>query len=226
VPRLASSGTCLLCGASVTKRGVPKHLEICAPAHDLGSADQELVGRFRIAGLGSPVYWLDVEARLSATLSSLDNWLRRTWLECCGHLSMFEIGRVRFLPVGAGTLDPFGRRDSERSMSARIGDAFPHLGTKGTYDYDFGSTTTLSIVLTHSREARLGRSAVRLLTRNNPPVWPCGICGEPASLICAVHERESSPFVCALHERKHTCRDRAFLPVVNSPRMGVCGYAG
>lgn len=117
--RIASTGTCLLCGASVTKRGVQKHLDACAPAHDLASGDQELVGRFRIAGVGSAVYWLDVEARLSATLSSLDNLLRRTWLECCGHLSMFEIGRVRFLPVGAGTLDPFGRRDSERSMSAR-----------------------------------------------------------------------------------------------------------
>ena len=82
-------------------------------------------------------------------------------------------------------------------MSARIGDAFPHVGAKGIYDYDFGSTTTLSVGLMHAREARLGRSAVRLVARNDAPVWPCGICSEAASSICAVHEREDSPFVCA-----------------------------
>jgi hypothetical protein len=190
------------------------------------SAVEEPLGRFRITGLCSAAYWIDVEARLSATLSSLDNLLRRTWLECCGHLSMFEVRPFRYLPVGAGALDPFGRRDFERSMSARIGDAFSSVGTKGTYDYDFGSTTTLSIALTHARDGRLGRSAVRLLARNDAPTWQCGICGEPASLICRAHESDDSPFVCARHQKKHACSERAFLPIVNSPRMGVCAYAG
>jgi hypothetical protein len=139
---------------------------------------------------------------------------------------MFEVRPFRYLPVGAGGLDPFGRRNSERSMAARIGDAFPHVGVKGTYDYDFGSTTTLSIALTHARDGRLGRSAVRVIARNEAPAWPCGVCGEPASRICCAHERDDSPFVCARHEKAHKCREAAFLPVVNSPRMGVCAYSG
>jgi hypothetical protein len=186
----------------------------------------ESVGRFRIGAIGAAEYWLDVEARMSATLSSLDHLLRRTWLECCGHLSMFEVRPFRYLPVGAGSIDPFGRRDSERSMATRTGDAFPFVGTKGTYDYDFGSTTALHIALTHAREGRLGRSAVRLVARNDAPTWPCGVCGKPATLICCTHERDDSPFVCAQHQQKHPCRGAAFLPVVNSPRMGVCAYSG
>jgi hypothetical protein len=186
----------------------------------------EPVARFRIGATGAAEYWLDVEARMSATLSSLDNLLRRTWLECCGHLSMFEIRPFRYLPLGAGSLDPFNRRDSGRSMATRIGDAFAVVGTKGTYEYDFGSTTMLSIALTHARDGRLGRSAVRLLARNDAPTWPCGICGKPATLVCCTHGGDDSPFVCADHQKKHRCREAAFLPVVNSPRMGVCAYEG
>jgi hypothetical protein len=42
----------------------------------------------------------------------------------------------------------------------------------------------------------------------------------------AAHDAAGSPFACAAHESTHPCEDEAFLPVVNSPRMGVCGYAG
>jgi hypothetical protein len=38
---------------------------------------------------------------------------------------------------------------------------------------------------------------------------------------------ESNTFVCARHAAEHTCADEeSFLPVVNSPRMGACGYTG
>lgn len=40
-----------------------------------------------------------------------------------------------------------------------------------------------------------------------------------------------SPFFCDLHaqqhaEERHDAEDYMFLPVVNSPRMGMCGYTG
>jgi len=210
----------------VTRIGASKHLDACAPLHDVASGGVESVGRFRVIAIGAPQYWIDVEARMSATLSSLDNLLRRTWLECCGHLSMFEVRPFRYLPVGVGSLDPFGRREFERAMSTRIGAAFAYVGMKGVYQYDFGSTTGLGLALTAAREGRLGRAAVRIATRNNPPIWPCAVCAQPASLVCCVHETDDSAFVCEQHQRKHACKGRAFLPVVNSPRMGVCGYAG
>jgi hypothetical protein len=69
---------------------------------------------------------------------------------------------------------------------------------------------------------------VRLLARNTPPSWPCAICGELAIKICTFcYTGGGNPFVCRKHVRQHACGETdGFMPVVNSPRMGVCGYAG
>jgi hypothetical protein len=38
---------------------------------------------------------------------------------------------------------------------------------------------------------------------------------------------EADPFVCSDHARDHACgEEESLMPVVNSPRMGVCGYTG
>ena len=47
-----------------------------------------------------------------------------------------------------------------------------------TYAHDFGSTTTLQLDLRGARRGRIGRQAVRLLTRNAPLVWPCAFCAQ------------------------------------------------
>src|SRR5438045_3051287 len=44
-------------------------------------------------------YWLHLEAGPTATLEDLDLYLRRIWLECCGHLSAFQINGVRYAAV-------------------------------------------------------------------------------------------------------------------------------
>lgn len=41
-------------------------------------------------------YWLYLEMPARATLTDLDGFLRDIWLECCGHLSAFDIGTVRY----------------------------------------------------------------------------------------------------------------------------------
>jgi hypothetical protein len=94
------------------------------------------------------------------------------------------------------------------------------------YDYDFGSTTRLTVERTGARVGRIGKHLVRLLVRNDPVPWKCGICTPPATIVCCAHESDDSPFVCDAHEADHECGEESFLPVVNSPRMGVCGYAG
>lgn len=225
MPQRTFKGTCALCAIGVDKRRSSAHHATCAPAHDGATGrDADLV-TLRVTALGAPEYWLDVEAEAGATLSKLDAFLRRIWLECCGHLSMFSVPPFRYSSSG-GTLGMFGRANSERSMSAKIGAVFGRIGQKGTYDYDFGSTTRLTLERTGARLGRIGKRSVRLLVRNDPLPWRCGACGAPATLICSAHESDDSPFVCAAHEATHGCGGEMFLPVVNSPRMGVCGYAG
>jgi len=225
MPPHAFTGTCALCGVRVDKRRTAAHYTSCAPAHDVESVRDADLLMLRVGAVGAPGYWLDVEVETTAALSKLDAFLRRTWLECCGHLSMFTVPPFRY-SSSSGLQGLLGRANTERSMASKIGAVFSHTGQKGTYDYDFGSTTRLTLELRGTRRGRIGKKAVRLLARNAPLLWMCGVCGAPATLICCAHEIGGSPFVCEAHRADHDCGDETFLPVVNSPRMGVCGYAG
>jgi hypothetical protein len=219
-------GTCALCGASVDKRRSAVHCGTCAGAHDVDATRSAHLVTLRIAAVGASEYWLDAEADAGAALSKLDAFLRDIWVDCCGHLSMFSVPPFRYTSSPSGLSGLRGRSNTERSMRTKVGEVFGRTGEKGTYDYDFGSTTRLAIERSGTREGRIGKQAVRLLVQNDPLPWTCSVCSQPATLVCCAHEAESSPFVCAAHENAHPCPDAMFLPVVNSPRMGVCGYTG
>ena len=80
----------------------------------------------------------------------------------------------------------------------------------------------------NEREGCIGREPLRILSRNDPPAWACEVCDEPATQICGMCMYESyNPFYCEDHAEDHDCEEEEMLlPVVNSPRMGMCGYTG
>lgn len=213
-------GRCELCGETVTSRGASRHLAACAPSHEAGGPPHDLL-HLRVVAPGQPGYWLDIEVRADARLTSLDRLLRDRWLECCGHLSSFRVGDVAYwssVEELAGGMDV-------RRMSTPVGKALAGV-KRFTYEYDFGSTTELALEVRGARAGRLERTPARVLAANAPLEWPCAVCGAPASLVCPFClGEEPNPFVCAGHAGRHECDvGEAFLPVVNSPRMGVCGY--
>lgn len=224
-------GTCALCGGVVSRVSAQRHVGECAPAHDMAGGPRQRLVHLRATAPGLPAYWLYVEIKAEAKLEALDAFLRRVWLECCGHLSAFRIGGTQYFSrgyeLGGSAVGMFGRhRPVERSMNARLRDALPSVGEPFDYEYDFGSTTSLQLKVIGERTGHPGRPVVRLLARNTPPVWPCAICGRPATLVCAFCQSdEGTAFVCTKHRRTHACgEDEGFMPVVNSPRTGVCGY--
>jgi hypothetical protein len=223
---LDAPGTCLLCGGEVMHDETLAHLASCAPEHEPATGPLGVIFMLRVTSPELRGYWLDVEMLQDAPLSTLDRLLRDTWLECCGHLSMFASGRAEYHSHKMD-LDERGLgRVPRRTMTARVKDAVDDEGVL-TYEYDFGSTTELSVVVLGHRSGRLGRARARLVARNAAPVWPCGVCGKPATMICYVCRHDGpNPFACAAHARRHVCREpESFMPVVNSPRLGVCGYA-
>ena len=201
-----------------------KHLELCAPKHDLRRGEPSELCLLRVESPGAPMYWIDVEVKGSSPLRRLDDLLRRVWLECCGHMSAFEISGQRY-SVLVDREFRFG--PIERSMSTDVAEVLISSGQRFSYEYDFGSTTHLALRFVSVRTGVIGRSAARLLARNEPPIWPCAACDAPATLICPFCLDERNPFVCGRHAREHPCNEEeSLLPVVNSPRMGVCGYTG
>jgi hypothetical protein len=64
------------------------------------------------------------------------------------------------------------------------------------------------------------------MARNDPPEYLCDLCDKPATQICTMCLYKDEGLLCEAHAKTHKCGDEMFLPVVNSPRVGVCGYSG
>ena len=81
-------GTCAYCGETVTKRGVGKHIEKCSrrlevrQSAEAGSRPVETLWHLRVQDAYDKDFWLDLEMTGSASLNTLDKYLRAIWLEC------------------------------------------------------------------------------------------------------------------------------------------------
>ena len=185
------------------------HLRKCAPDR-LGGKGRlpSQVLLLRVQASGPPMYWLDLAAPATAKLKYVDMRLRHVWLECCSHLSEFYRGRY-----------------DEVSMNARIGDVLGGAQSRLGYVYDFGSSTELTVSRSAVIEAPSPKG-VQIVARNEAPVWPCDVCEQPATAVCTECIYEDRGFLCPAHASEHECGEEMLLPVVNSPRMGVCAYTG
>lgn len=211
----STQGTCYFCKETYSKRGIARHLRAC----DAKEAHEEEVqaqgGRkkklFHIVADGYQAYWLHLEMPADATLGDLDSFLRAIWVECCGHLSAFRINGTSYDSHPGGGWGP------SKSMGVKLGQVLsPKMEFE--YEYDFGSTTHLSIRVLDEHEGWIS-GPVRLMARNEPPEAECVNCGKPATQI-DVYEWEALCDECAEEQAERT------LPLVNSPRTGVCGYTG
>ena len=214
-------GPCMLCKEVINKSQMTRHLKKCVENIDDGNGPSVKMFHLVIEGTHMPMYWLHVEIPGAMTLAHLDSFLRDIWLECCGHLSCFTIDGERYSvhPME----DPmFGPR--EKTMRQKIYNVL-NVGTKFQYEYDYGSTTELKLRVVDVRERQIKQPDITLLARNEPPPWECAKCGKPAT------EIQASGW--GLDEDSLFCDDcvgddeeEGYLPLVNSPRTGVCGYCG
>ena len=97
---------------------------------------------------------------------------------------------------------------------------------KFRHEYDFGTTTELELKVLAEREGLMKRGGLSVVARNEAPVYQCSACKEIATQICSQCVYEGNAFVCDDCAEEHECGEDMLLPVVNSPRMGMCGYTG
>ena len=211
-------GQCMLCKEILNKGQMTRHLKKCVEKSVAGRG--QTMKLFHIIAEGSrlPLYWLHLEVSGAWTLEDLDSFLRDIWLECCGHLSCFTIGGQQY-SVRPMEHALFGLR--EKTMGQKICKVLSP-GTKFKHEYDYGSTTELSLRVIGIREAAVKSPDITLLARNEPPAWECCKCGKPATQIRATGwGLDVDSLFCddCVDDDEEGC-----LPVVNSPRVGVCGY--
>lgn len=99
-------------------------------------------------------------------------------------------------------------------------------GVTAEYVYDFGSSTELLIKFMGRREGKFKGFVPKIMARNLPQDIKCCVCGAPATELCVYCIYDDKGEFCDQHAAEHKCGPEALLPVVNSPRMGVCGYTG
>ncbi len=222
--RQASTGKCHLCGGVFDKSEMTKHLKACREKEcserpsSAKSSRKKDVFHLLVEGRYSPEYWMHIELPADAQLAVLDGFLRDTWLECCGHLSMFSIGDKRYSVAEIEDFD-------DETMEARLGEVLSP-GMKFYHEYDFGSTTHLVLKVISQEERSIKGKAVQILARNEPLEIPCVSCGKPAAQVCAECIYSDAGWLCNTCAAEHKCGEEMLLPVVNSPRVGVCGYTG
>jgi len=220
----ASIGKCHLCGGTFDKSAMTKHLESCGQKEGSKTASggrgarKADVFHLLVEGRHSPEYWMHIELPANARLKALDSFLRDIWLECCGHMSMFTIQDKRYSVVPMEEFD-------DASMEARLSEVLSP-GMKFYHEYDFGSTTLLALKVVSQEQKQVKGKSVTVLARNEPPEIPCVSCGKPATQVCTECIYSDAGWLCDTCAAAHECGEEMLLPVVNSPRVGVCGYTG
>jgi len=217
-----SHGKCQYCGEETAKSGMSRHLAKCEErakvirSANAGRQPEETLWHLRVQDAYAKDFWLDLEMRGSATLEKLDAYLRAIWLECCGHLSKFTAG-------GWGGYDIGKARKADDMFPKEP--ALLHL-------YDFGTTSETEIHVVGSRKGKATtKHPIALMSRNNTPNPPCQDCDKPAVCLCMEclieGDMDENPYLCEEHAEAHPHMNYGEpIALVNSPRLGMCGYEG
>lgn len=213
-PTQKHTGRCILCGESFGKRAIANHFESCFADH----ARELPADGFHLLVEGGGTYWLHLAVPADLTLAKLDGFLRETWVECCGHLSQFTIDGICYSAEGDDELETRGNNLPLKKLL--------NPGTVFGYEYDFGTTTELRLSVVSSVSGSGKMKNVKLLARNDPPDIRCAGCGSPATQVCSECLCQGGGWLCDSCSTEHECGEEMLLPVVNSPRVGMCGYTG
>ncbi len=209
------NGRCYFCNREGTQTILKNHFSKCVPYQKSLEQGENIYYMLRIEDSFNPDYWLFINMKSTSKLSSLDGFLRKIWLECCNHTSQFSFSESGY-PI------PFSRKIDQVFLL----DSDKILKTKLHYKYDFDNPTTLTINPMSIFKSIYHKKNIMLMARNILHEFKCS-CQKQAEFICTKCQYgNKNPFLCKECASTHKCGTEALLPVVNSPRMGICKYDG
>ncbi len=228
--KLKSEGKCHFCGEVKTQRSINTHLRKHLQQMEKDAGVGKKINSYLVY-VRSGEMFLSLWVSADASFTKLDHFLRAIWLECCGHLSSFRDKNGYYKHPASKDAWSFEPDEQEVPMNLALRKVM-EKGKKLDYEYDFGSTTYLSIEVKGEYTIKPAEHEVVLLSRNEPLKMLCHTCQKvPATAICSIENWDSDYLFCEKCAEKHakTCKDfadYARLEVVNSPRMGICAYEG
>lgn len=209
-------GTCKACGRNVASSAMWTHLK----KHVVGTVSGPV---YIIRVYGGPQFWMYLQVPGNHTLYKLDEFLRDTWLECCGHLSMFTINGVEYESTSDDS--DFYRRKA--SMKYPINKVLTEK-TVFRHEYDYGTTTELRLeVKAAGVPPIINKKGIVPVALHDKVRFVCDVCGRDATGVCGFCTifGENS-LLCDDCMLDHPCQkeEPIILPTVQSPRVGMCGF--
>src|SRR5713226_9446605 len=96
---VTTTGICKYCKSEFDKAKMTQHLKHCkervtaiTASAEGGAKQKQRLFHILAEGRYNPQYWMHREIPASEPLFTLDRFFRYIWVECCDHLSAFEIG--------------------------------------------------------------------------------------------------------------------------------------
>src|SRR5437588_10358780 len=100
------AGKCKFCLGEFEKAKMTQHLKHCkerarieteiAKSPKSKKFEQAKLFHIVLEGKYNPQYWMHIEMPADAQLILLDDFIRDVWVECCDHLSSFQIGEFYY----------------------------------------------------------------------------------------------------------------------------------
>ena len=251
-----SPGACFLCGSLTLAANAQNHARQCAkaivaqntptPRHRESIRNQPLLVHVRsLEGR----HWMVLLLRSTTSLRQLDQFLRTHWLECCGHMSHFQVGKQKYSACIPGPGDAWAFDDhlscpEEKDMLRTVTETIKP-GTRFHHEFDYGDTTCLNLrrmhpidadyeelrdLVSRTEEGAVVTEHITTLARNDLPETCCA-CTHTAHWryhqnphVCITPE-EGGPIVAPPYFCDCCAPEEAQLVILrNSPRVGVGCY--
>ncbi|NOW04039.1 SEC-C metal-binding domain-containing protein [Clostridium beijerinckii] len=172
-------GRCYYCNKELTERTIKRHAKSCSvmkkSIEEKMNQAKEVREQFIISmkdKYNPSLYCIYVSIDAKLQLQHLDKFIRDIWVECCGHLSAFHIDEEIY----------HDNSDEQYEMNFYLKDVL-NINKKFEYEYDFGSTTYLTLEVVDIIQVPSEFSQVEVIARNNPEEGKLnnsprdGVCG-------------------------------------------------
>lgn len=218
-------GRCYTCNDIYSDRAMTRHIKTCLGkvkgAKVSGNNSSDGTYLIKVQDKYDSGYYLYLLTDGCVLLSEIDQYLRDIWLECCGHLSSFVIDGISYERY------PDEEWGDDEDMEIEIHKVL-HPGMTFSHLYDYGSTTELELNVSEKYEPLFDKKGIYLVGRNMPREFKCDYCNNKADFQFIDEYSGEQGIVCnsCMKGLEGEKEELYFSDIINSPRTGVCGYAG
>ncbi|GAA0122440.1 MAG: hypothetical protein KID00_14210 [Clostridium argentinense] len=224
-------GKCYFCGREITSGGGANHIKNCKNRLSIIEKNNNIAGRnvekfiLLIKDKYIKDFWMYISMEKNAKLKDLDNFIRHVWVECCYHLSCFNIRNKTY---GESRIEDGIWDDYDGNLNIKIKNLV-QIKSIFEYEYDFGYTTYLTIKVIDEFSDIKTKNSIEILARNNEPTVKCSDCDKNAKYEFIDNDEGFKKYLCDECIKNYNQSEDNYLEEIeftNSPRFGICDYEG